>query len=188
MKQEWEKKAQKEKTSCGKAGRERATAARKIKAKRSFWQRTEPPLKQTAGEELSVSFSTETAERKNSCYVLHSEASPNRDLWNTDMRGKKKTKNETGCVGQPMRKSREISLFFFLLQHIKCQRLRLLITEMNRKMNTVAQTEGDRRSHWIQIAQSIVGCSSINKQEWPLWYCNKCEHSVLFLRQWKQVV
>lgn len=38
---------------------------------------------------------------------------------------------------------------------------------MNRKMNTVAQTEGDGRSHWIQIAQSILGCSSINKQERP---------------------
>lgn len=64
MKQEWEKKAQKENTCCGKAGRERATAERKIKAKRSFWQWTEPPLKQTAGEELSVGFLTETAERK----------------------------------------------------------------------------------------------------------------------------
>lgn len=64
MKQEWEKKAQKENTRCGKAGRERATAERKIKAKRSFWQWTEPPLKQTAGEELSVGFLTETAERE----------------------------------------------------------------------------------------------------------------------------
>lgn len=89
MKQEWEKKVQKEKPRCREADRERARAGRKIKAKRSFWQRTEPPSKQTAGEEPSVSFLVEAAER-NTCYVLHTEASPKRFFFERRLSGKRK--------------------------------------------------------------------------------------------------
>lgn len=83
------RKWRKENTCWGKAGSEPTIAGREIKAKRSFWQWTEPPLKQTAGEEPSVSFLTGTAERKTH-YVLHSEAFPRWLLWNTAIGGKKK--------------------------------------------------------------------------------------------------
>lgn len=105
------RKWRKENTCWGKAGSEPTIAGREIKAKRSFWQWTEPPLKQTAGEEPSVSFLTGTAERKTH-YVLHSEAFPRWLLWNTAIGGKKK-------VGSG-RKRRGIPLFFLALQHIKC--------------------------------------------------------------------
>lgn len=162
------RKWRKENTCWGNAASEPAMAGREIKAKRSFWQWTEPPLKPTAGEEPSVSFLTGTAERK-TCYVLHSEASPRWLLWNTAIGGKEK-------VGSGRKEGNSIILLSIATYQMW---LVLPITYRYASKRVKLLRHGEIRSFWIWIVQGIVRCFSNNIQTWLLCFeRKKCEQFI----------